>query len=263
VPSNDQGLEQRNALVTALSRASRSRILMIALAAVVVLAVAGSTWGYSRLSKTVTVSLDGQSQEVTAFGGTVGDVLEAEGIEVSERDIVVPSLDEQVSDGTKIAVQFARPFQLEVDGESETHWVTATTVSEALEEVGRLYSDADLSASRGGSIDRGGMTLSVVTPKTLKVKLAGDKVVKRTVTALTVEEALDELGVELGKHDETVPPRPTSSRTATSWSSPTCGSSRSTSTARSSTSPRSSRTTPRCSRVRPPCRAPARPACGT
>ncbi|GAA4376773.1 ubiquitin-like domain-containing protein [Nocardioides caricicola] len=207
MPSNDQGHEQ-NKLARALSRASRSRTLVIALAAVVVLAVAGSTWGYSKLSKTVTLSLDGKSQEVTAFGGTVGDVLDAQGIEVSSRDVVAPSLDEQVADGTKITVQFARPFELVVDGESETYWVTATTVSDALANVGGTYANAELSASRGGSIDRGGMTLSVVTPKTLTVKLGGHKATKRTITALTVEDALEDLGVELGKHDE-VRPAPT------------------------------------------------------
>ncbi|HYF74204.1 MAG TPA: ubiquitin-like domain-containing protein [Nocardioides sp.] len=178
---------------------------MIALAAVVVLAVAGSTWGYSALSKTVTLSVDGQPQEVTAFGGTVGDVLEAEGIEVSARDVVAPSVDEQIEDGSKISVRYARPFELNVDGDTRTYWVTSTTVSQALDEIGRVYAGAELSASRGGAIDRGGMSLAVVTPKTLKVKLGADKVVTRTVTALTVEEALEDLGVELGKHDETKP----------------------------------------------------------
>jgi uncharacterized protein YabE (DUF348 family) len=188
-----------------LSRLARSRPLMIALAGVVVLAVAGSTWGYSALSKTVTLSLDGRSQEVTAFGGTVGDVLKSEGIEVSDRDVVAPSLDEKVDDGSKITVQFAKQLTLDVDGTPHTYWVTATTVSRALDELGRNYRDADLSASRGGSIDREGMTLQVVTPKTLHVKLGKHKMVKKTVTALTVEDALDELGVSLGKHDETKP----------------------------------------------------------
>lgn len=188
-----------------LSRIARSRPLMIALAGVVVLAVAGSTWGYSALSKTVTLSLDGESQEVTAFGGTVGDVLASEGIEVGDRDVVAPSVDEEIADGSKITVEFARPFELEVDGESQTYWVTATTVSRALDEVGRAYRGSELSASRSGSIDREGMALSVVTPKKLKVKIGSNKMVERTVTALTVEEALDELGVEIGKHDETRP----------------------------------------------------------
>lgn len=178
---------------------------MVALAAIVVLAVAGSTWGYSALSKTVTLSLDGQSQEVTAFGGTVGDVLRSEGVEVSPRDVVAPSVDEPITDGTKISVRFARQLELSVDGDTRTYWVTSTTVAQALGEVGRRYGNAELSVSRGGSIDRGGMSLAVVTPKTLKVKLGKHQMVKRTVTALTVEDALEKLGVKLGKHDETKP----------------------------------------------------------
>jgi uncharacterized protein YabE (DUF348 family) len=205
VPSNDQGLEQKNKLARALSRATRSRTLMVALAAVVVLAVAGSTWGYSALSKNVTLSLDGEQQEVTVFGGTVGDVLAAEGIEVGDRDEVSPSVDEQITDGSKIAVNFARQLELVVDGVTQTYWTTETTVSRALADIGRGYHDAELSTSRGGSIDREGISLSVVTPKTLKVKLGKHDVEKRTLTALTVEEALDELGVRVGKHDETSP----------------------------------------------------------
>ena len=188
-----------------LSRIARSRPLMIALASVVVLAVAGSTWGYSALSKTVTLSLDGRSEQVTAFGGTVGDVLRSEGVDVTSRDVVAPSLDEKIEDGSKITVQFAKQLKLDVDGSTKTYWVTATTVSRALDEIGRNYRDADLSVSRGGSIDREGMTLQVVTPKTLHVKLGKHRTVKRTVTALTVEDALDQLGVKLGKHDETKP----------------------------------------------------------
>jgi resuscitation-promoting factor RpfB len=188
-----------------LSRIVRSRPLMIALAGVVVLAVAGTTWGYSALSKTVTLSLDGKSEKVTAFGGTVGDVLASEGIEVSGRDVVAPSLDEKIDDGSKITVKFARPLSLEVDGTTKTYWVTSTTVSRALDEIGRSYRGAELSASRGGSIDREGMSLEVVTPKTLHVKLGKHAMVKKTVTALTVEDALQELGVKLGKHDETTP----------------------------------------------------------
>jgi uncharacterized protein YabE (DUF348 family) len=178
---------------------------MLVLATVVVLAVAGTTWGYSSLSKSVTLSLDGKPQEVTAFGGTVGDVLDSEGVDVSARDIVAPSLDEKIEDGSQISVRFARPLELTVDGDTKTYWTTETTVSRALDEIGENFRGAELSASRGAELDRGGMDLEVVTPKTLKVKLGKHKMVKETVTALTVEDALDELGVKLGKHDEISP----------------------------------------------------------
>ncbi|MBC2961302.1 transglycosylase family protein [Nocardioides deserti] len=178
---------------------------MVALAAVVALAVAGSTLGYSALSKSVTLSLDGESSDVSSLASTVGDVLEDQGVEVSGRDQVAPGVEEEVSDGMEISVRFARPVELTVDGDTSTHWVTATEVAGALGQIGDDYRGADLSVSRGGSIDREGMALEVVTPKTLRVKLADKPWKKRTVTALTVSDALDELGVDVEERDETEP----------------------------------------------------------
>ena len=188
-----------------LRRATTSRPLMIALSAVVVTAVAGTTWGYSALSKSVTLTLDGRSEQVTSFGGTVGDVLAAQGVDVTAKDKVAPALDEQVTDGSSISVRFARPFEVNVDGKATTYWVTATTVSGALDAIGERYAGADLSTSRSGPVDRDGMTLDVVTPKQVTVTIGGAKPVQRTLTALTVEDALDELGVEVDGRDETVP----------------------------------------------------------
>ena len=188
-----------------LRRATTSRPLMITLAAMVVLAVAGSTWGYTALSKSVTVTLDGKSEEVSALGGTVGDVLDDQGVEVTGRDHVAPALDQKVDDGTRISVHFARPFEVSVDGKASTYWVTSTTVSRALDEIGQRYAGADLSTSRGGNIDRKGLKLDVVTAKDLVLKIGDRKPVHRTLTALTVEDALDELGVERDEHDQTKP----------------------------------------------------------
>jgi uncharacterized protein YabE (DUF348 family) len=188
-----------------VTRTGRGRILLIALTTVVVLAVAGTTLGYSALSKSVTLSLDGQPRDVTVLGDTVGDALDAQGIEVGPHDVVAPGLDEKIEDGSKISVRFGRPLELTVDGDSTTYWVTSTQVSGALAQIGRTFSGAALSTSRGGIIDRGGLELEVVTPKTLTVKIGAHKPVHRTVTALTVEDALEKLGVEVGKRDQAKP----------------------------------------------------------
>ena len=74
------------------------------------LAVAGTTVAYASMTKSVTLSLDGESQQVTALGGTVGDLLDAEGIELRDHDQVAPDLDDEVTEGTKISVRFARPL---------------------------------------------------------------------------------------------------------------------------------------------------------
>ena len=179
----------------------RSRGVLIGLVTAVILALAGTTVGYAALSKSVTVSLDGQPREVTAMGGTVGDVLSSEGIEVGKHDIVAPSVDEQVADGSRISVRFGRPLELSVDGDEQTHWVTSTDVAAALGEIGKRFLGADLSTSRSAGIGREGMALEIVTPKKLKLEIAGKKPVKKELTALTTKDALKELHVRVGKHD--------------------------------------------------------------
>jgi uncharacterized protein YabE (DUF348 family) len=173
--------------------------------AVIAVAVAGSTLGYSALSKSVTLSLDGRAQTVTAMGDTVAEVLDAEGIELTDKDLVAPALDEAVDDGSRISVQFGRPLELSVDGEERTYWVNSTDVASALGEIGRGYSTADLSSSRDATISRGGMRLEVTTPKTLKIKVGKQRLRQTKLTALTVGDVFDELDVKVSKHDKVTP----------------------------------------------------------
>ena len=190
-----------------LSRSSlNSRAVLATLVAVVVAAVAGTTVGYAALSKDVTLTLDGETRQVSAIGDTVADVLAAEGIEVTDKDLVAPATGESVSDGTAIAVQFGRPLDLAVDGESFTYWVNSTDVASALGEIGRRFDGADLSVSRSASIGRSGLTLEVVTPKVVHLKLGAKDLRKRTVTALTVADVLESMDFEVDKHDKVTPP---------------------------------------------------------
>ncbi|GGD22075.1 resuscitation-promoting factor [Nocardioides daphniae] len=182
-----------------------SRKLLVALSAVIALAVAGTTLGYASLSKSVTLTLDGKSSEVSALGGTVEEVLASEGIEIGQYDEVAPSLDTEVSDGTAITVAFGRPLELNVDGKESTHWVTATSVDGALSQIGRRFVGAELSASRSSTIRRSGMSLEVVTPKEIRLAVGAGKTRKLDVAALTVGDVLSELGIKVGQHDEVTP----------------------------------------------------------
>ena len=192
-------------MLSRFTQLSRSQAVLTALVAVVVAAVAGTTVGYAALSKDVTLTLDGRTTQISAIGGTVGDVLAAEGIDVTDKDLVAPSVDEQVSDGSAIAVQFGRPLELAIDGETRTYWVNSTSVASALGEIGRRFDGADLSVSRSASIGRKGLTLDVVTSKVVKVKIGAKDLKKRKVTALTVADVLDSMDFEVDKHDEITP----------------------------------------------------------
>ena len=188
-----------------IAHLTKSKAVLAVLVALIITALAGTTIGYGALSKTVTLSLDGRDEQVSVLGGTVGEVLSAQGIEITDKDLVAPAPEETVEEGSRISVKFGRPLELEVDGDSRTYWVNSTSVASALGEIGRRFVGADLSVSRGAGISREGIALQVVTPKRLQVKVAGQKVRRTELTALTVEDVLDELGVRFGKRDKVRP----------------------------------------------------------
>lgn len=190
---------------TKIAQLTKSKIALVVLVAAVALALVGTAVGFATTGTEVTLSLDGQAKTVKVRGNTVADVLEAEEIEVGKHDEVRPGLDEEIEDGTRISVRFGRPLELVVDGKATTYWVTSTSVSEALEELGKRFNGAELSASRGADIDRSGMELEVVTPKTVKIKIGRKKAVKQSITALDVADLLDELDVKVDKDDRVKP----------------------------------------------------------
>ncbi|QIK68335.1 DUF348 domain-containing protein [Nocardioides sp. HDW12B] len=156
---------------------------------------------------TVTLSIDGTASEVSTDAETVGQLLAAEGVEISERDVVAPGPDTAVTEGTRVAVRFARPVDLTVDGDTSRHWVTATDVTSALDQIGVRYADARLSSSRSATISRSGMNLRVVTPKTVKLVVGATKPRRVEVAATTVRQALDLRDVTVDRWD-LVSPRP-------------------------------------------------------
>ena len=190
---------------TAIAHLTSSKKALAVLVSAVVLALAGTTVGYAALSKTVTLSVDGRTEQVHTLGGTVGDVLASQDIKIGDHDVVAPGPGSKISDGSSVAVKFGRPLDVSVDGKDKRYWVTATDVATALDQVGLRIGNAALSESRDASIGRTGLDLSVVTPKNLTVKIAGAKPHQRTVTALTTAEALKKLGVKVGKQDTVRP----------------------------------------------------------
>ncbi|GGO83992.1 hypothetical protein GCM10011584_00490 [Nocardioides phosphati] len=192
-----------------LALISNSKHLLIALVAAAVIAVVGTTVGYASLSRQMTLSLDGQTESIHTMSGTVGQVLDGEGIKIGEHDIVAPGLDEKVDDGARITVRFGRPLQLTVDGQKQTRWVHSTNVADALAEIGSRYLGADLSASRGADIARTGMALTVVTPKNLTIKIGNDDKVKKEVAGETVADVLAAIDAGADKNDIVKPKRST------------------------------------------------------
>ncbi len=183
------------------ARISTSKAALVGAAAVAMAAIIGTTVGYASMGKDVTLNVDGKIEHVTATGDTVGDVLQDQGISLRSHDEVAPAVDQPVNDGTSIAVRYGKPLELVVDGDTTTYWVTATDVRGALQQIDRSFDRAHLSVSRGAGITRGGLRISVATPKRLTFVIGGKKAVHHTVPAYTVAQALKALHVKVGKHD--------------------------------------------------------------
>ncbi|RCK70787.1 DUF348 domain-containing protein [Desertihabitans brevis] len=174
------------------------KLVPVSIAAAVALAVTGGIVGYQVADKTVEVSVDGVPTTVTSFGSDVGDVLEQQGITVGERDLVAPSVTTEIEDGSRIAVRYGREVTIELDGQTTTHWTTATTVGEALAVLQIKAEGADISTSRSAAIGREGLEFSVDTLKKVELEVGG-KTSSHETTAATVAEVLDEVEA---KHDD-------------------------------------------------------------
>ena len=147
--------------------------MLVVVAVAAVLALIGGGFAYATLHKTVTLAIDGKAKEVGTFDGTVADVLSSQGIQLTAHDAVAPSPQTSIEDGSRIAVRFGRQLTLRVDGQAKQYWVTATTVDQALDQIGARYRGADLSTSRGSYIGRDGLRLAVATPKKVTLVTAG------------------------------------------------------------------------------------------
>jgi uncharacterized protein YabE (DUF348 family) len=171
------------------------------------LAVVGTTVGYTATNKDVTVSVDGQARSVQTRAGTVGELLADQGIAVGDRDVVAPAATTAVTDGTRVAVQFARQVSFTVDGKPRTVWTTATSLDAALGALGVNTAGAELSTSRSTAIGRQGLAVDIATLKSVTVDAAGKK---RTVhtTGTTVADAIAAAKITVDGNDK-LTPKPT------------------------------------------------------
>jgi uncharacterized protein YabE (DUF348 family) len=182
-------------------RTVQKKILVGAVGLALVATAIGGTAAYASMDKKVTLSVDGQDRPLSTFDSTVGDVLADQHIAVGPRDVVAPAADTKVSDGTRIAVRFARELKLSVDGKFRSYWVTSTDVSNAFSELGLRFDGAKMSASRSAGIGRDGLAVDVATLKTVTVKHdhRADSV---ETTAQTIGQALSVAKVTVDGNDK-------------------------------------------------------------
>ena len=174
----------------------------LALVAVVALGVTG----FASSDKVVTLSVDGAAEQVRTFGGTVEELLAEQDVVVSDRDLVVPSLETSVADGDAVTVRLARQLKVLVDGEPRQIWTTALTVDEAVSDLtalsvlGSRAESAEVSVSRSQRLPLTGYELAIQLPDQVTLFHDGNRTVLVTA-APTVAAALREAGVQIRPRD--------------------------------------------------------------
>ena len=190
-----------------MSQATRSfkSLPLIALYVAIALVVAGGTAAYGVMSTSVTLTVDGRSDSIRTFGGTVEDVLQARDLEVRPDDRLSLDPDHELRDGDEIDLAYAKPVTLSLDGEISKHTVFDTTVGDAIDEIGvDLPAGSYVSQDAATALSRDANSLVISTNKDLVVAADGEKK-KITTAEPTVSGALEAAGVKLGDDDEVEP----------------------------------------------------------
>ncbi|EHR52716.1 hypothetical protein SacmaDRAFT_4533 [Saccharomonospora marina XMU15] len=185
-------------------RTWKKRFLKGAVLAVMITLTGGGAAALA-MNKSVTLDVDGERQTVRSFGDTVGEVLEDAGITVGAHDALSPSPQAAVGDGGVIKLERGRQLTLVVDGAERQSWVRATTVGEALTQLGLDDLDKQgtwFSTPVNGEVPLEGMRLEVKTLKHITLFDGGDKPRELTTNAVNAQELINELGLKLGPQDK-------------------------------------------------------------
>ena len=181
---------------------------IIGAATVCVVAIGGGGTAFA-MSNEAQLSVYGENSSVRTFSQpTVGDLLSAQGIEVKDTDLVMPGLEEAVTDGMAIQVIQRTPVTVTIDGAAQELLTTGDTVADALEETEFAAEGARITPAPTSSLDAANGEVEVITSKT--VTFVGQKGQDTfDVTALTVGEAMEKVLGDIEDTDTADVPRDT------------------------------------------------------
>lgn len=149
---------------------------------------------------TVTITANGETEEIRTHAETVGDVLNEKAIEVGKDDFLSHSADTKIEGETAIEWDEAEQYAVTVDGETRSAWTTENTVSAILEK-------AEIEVTKHDKV-RPALDETVDEDTVIDVEKAyevtivdGGKDKKVWSTSTTVADFLKQHSVELSKLD--------------------------------------------------------------
>lgn len=155
---------------------------------------------YEGNKKTVMLSVNGEQEEIRTHASTVSKLLAENEIEVSEYDIVTPSMDTSIKNGLEIRWEQSKEIAITVDEEEQTLWTTKRTVAEVLEEAGVEVTEYDeVSPALTAKLDEQNQ---ITVDKAYEFMLVdGGEEFKHWSTLTTIGDFLEKANIELDELD--------------------------------------------------------------
>jgi len=155
---------------------------------------------YQGTKKTVTLSANGEANEVATHAKTVEELLQNENIDVAAHDKISPSLNAKIVNGLAITWEQAKEVTISVDGNQSKVWTTEKLVKNILKEANIEVSEHDtLKQSLDTEV---GADNKIDIQKAFQVTLV-DGLENRQVwsTSTTVANFLKQQGIQLNEFD--------------------------------------------------------------
>jgi uncharacterized protein YabE (DUF348 family) len=171
-----------------------------ALYGVLLAALIGGTAAWATAKHTVELRVDGVQQQVHTSASSVKGVLAAAHVGVGPHDLVAPDLSAHVHDGASIVVNRGHLLHLSADGKVRDVWVNATSVSDALDQLG-YDTRSVVGVSRSQRLDSGTTNVTLNAPKKVTFVI-GNKKTQVLTAGPTVYDAVSDAGLYVGPADK-------------------------------------------------------------
>ena len=143
------------------------------------------------MRKTVKINVDGNEQTFVTYKGTVGDVLQEQGIELAEKDKVQPSKESKISKNDTISVKKAVQVKVVISGEEREISTAEDTIGDMLlaeadnfKEEGIEINDSDIVTPQKDTAITSDMDIQVV-------KVQEDEVTEIEEIPFDTEQTID------------------------------------------------------------------------
>ncbi|MGM0899380.1 MAG: ubiquitin-like domain-containing protein [Bacillota bacterium] len=185
---------------TKINKSFKGKSVAVSIATVLLFAAVLAFAIFEGTKNTVTITANGETEEIRTHAETVGDVLDEQAIEVGKDDFLSHSADTKIEGDAAIEWDEAEQYAVTVDGETRSAWTTENTVSAILEKAEIEVTKHDkVSPALDETVNKDTV---IDVEKAYEVTIVdGGKDKKVWSTSTTVADFLKQHSIELSKLD--------------------------------------------------------------